>query len=178
MFGFCFIPCSLSLPFPPPPPLDLTPPCADSARLAFKTPPCVPSTRSHVEHVWACCRHTQRRFECTHGGVVSLHTVGFSACQTTVHNTTTPHNSKAAQTHTHHAHTQTLTAHRDKQTHPLYTTHNTHKTRTQHTTHAHQPFKPHTTPTHRASYTTHHDTTHTPHTQALNCLNNCPPVGN
>ena len=34
----------------------------------FKTSPCMPATRAHMfQHVCACCRHTRRRFECTHG---------------------------------------------------------------------------------------------------------------
>ena len=36
----------------------------------FKTSPCVPAPRAHVEtHVCAWCRHTRGRFECTHGDV-------------------------------------------------------------------------------------------------------------
>ena len=33
----------------------------------FKTLPCVPAKRAHVEHVRALCRHTRRRSEPTHG---------------------------------------------------------------------------------------------------------------
>ena len=54
-------------------------PCVDS-----KTPPCVDSKRPRVSwqhaHILfsmcACCRHTRRRYESTHGGVLSLHTGG------------------------------------------------------------------------------------------------------
>ena len=77
-------------------------PCVDS-----RTLPCVHSKRPCVyrhharmlKSMCVCCRHTRRRFECTHGGVLSLHT-GFSACHTThhTHNNNTPHNS--TQTHT------------------------------------------------------------------------------
>ena len=80
-----------------------------------KTPPCVRSTRPHVYrhhahmlfNMCACCRHTRGRFECTHGGVLSLHT-GFSACHTPLHNHHTPH------TTTHHDHQQhSTTTHND-----------------------------------------------------------------
>ena len=41
----------------------------------FKTSPCVPAPRAHAfQHVCAWCRYTRGRFECTHGGVLSLHT--------------------------------------------------------------------------------------------------------
>ena len=40
----------------------------------FKTPPCVPAKRSHVEHMRAFCWHTRRRFEPSHGDVLSIHT--------------------------------------------------------------------------------------------------------
>ena len=32
--------------------------------------------------MWTCCRYTRRRFDCTHGGVMNLHTA-FSSCHTT-----------------------------------------------------------------------------------------------
>ena len=91
-------------------------PCVDS-----KTPPCVDSKRPRVcrhhahmlKSMCACCRHTRGRFECTHGGVLSLHT-GFSACHTTHHTPhhTTPHKHHTntqphTTTHTHHQHTET-----------------------------------------------------------------------
>ena len=37
-------------------------------RVYIRNAPCVPSTRPHVLYMWACCRYTRRRFECTHGG--------------------------------------------------------------------------------------------------------------
>ena len=44
----------------------------------FKTPPCVPAKRPHVEHMRAFCRYTRRRFECTHESVLNLSTGVFS----------------------------------------------------------------------------------------------------
>ena len=49
-----------------------TPPCA------FKTPPCVPGKRPHVQHR-AFSWYTRRRRDRTHGGVLNAHTEGFSA---------------------------------------------------------------------------------------------------
>ena len=43
---------------------------------SFKTPPCVPARRPHVEHMRASCRCTRRRFETTHGSVLDMSTVG------------------------------------------------------------------------------------------------------
>ena len=40
----------------------------------FKTLPCVPAKRAHVEHMRAFCRHTRKRFEPTHGDVLNPHT--------------------------------------------------------------------------------------------------------
>ena len=40
----------------------------------FKTHPCVPAKRAHVELMCAFCRHTRMRFEPTHGDVLSIHT--------------------------------------------------------------------------------------------------------
>ena len=40
----------------------------------FKTHPCIPAKRAHVEHTRAFCRHTRMRFEPTHGDVLSIHT--------------------------------------------------------------------------------------------------------
>ena len=57
----------------------------------FKTPPCVPATRPHVDHMRTCCRYTRRRFESTHGD--------FSACQAAPHTHTHTHTN--TQTHTH-----------------------------------------------------------------------------
>ena len=41
----------------------------------FKTHPCVPAKRPHVEQNRAFCRYTRMRFEPTHGDVFNLHTV-------------------------------------------------------------------------------------------------------
>ena len=70
----------------------------------FKTLPCVPAKRAHVEHMRAFCWYTRKRFEPTHGDVLNLHTEGFSACQAAPHtdNTQTPlttHTSLSAETH-------------------------------------------------------------------------------
>ena len=77
-----------------------------------KTSPCMPGC--------ACCRHTRGRFECTHGGVLSLHT-GFSACHTphaTRHSTTTTHHTHHTQPDTPHTRPQTqTTTHNDTTTH-------------------------------------------------------------
>ena len=69
---------------------------------AFKTPPCVPGKRPHVQHMRAFSRYTRRCLERTLGGVLNLHTEGFSACQTAAHHTkqhpthhTTPHNAQS-----------------------------------------------------------------------------------
>ena len=44
----------------------------------FKTPPCVPAKRAHVFNMSAFCRYTRRRFEPTHGDVLSIHTGSLS----------------------------------------------------------------------------------------------------
>ena len=43
----------------------------------FKTFPCVLAACPHVSYMWAWCRYTRGRFECTHGGVLNVHTVFF-----------------------------------------------------------------------------------------------------
>ena len=56
----------------------------------FKTSPFVPAPRAHMlKHVCACCRYTRRRFERTHGDVLSGHTGFHGATQHTPHRT--PH---------------------------------------------------------------------------------------
>ena len=46
-----------------------------------RTPPCVPATGPHVEHMRARCRCTRRRPDGAHGGVLNRHMEGFSrAC--------------------------------------------------------------------------------------------------
>ena len=67
------------------------PPCVHSKRpvCRFKTSPCVPAPRAHVEaHVR--CRHTRARFECAHGGVFeSTHGFFFTFFQCAAIHTTT-----------------------------------------------------------------------------------------
>ena len=43
-----------------------------------RTSPCVPATGPHVFDMRACCRYTRRRPDRTHGGVLNVHTGGFS----------------------------------------------------------------------------------------------------
>ena len=43
---------------------------------SVSTPPCVPTTRPHVEHMRARCRYTRRRADGTHGSVLNQHTGG------------------------------------------------------------------------------------------------------
>ena len=141
----------------------------------FKTPPCVRATRLHVEHMWACFRHTCGRFECTHLGVLNLHAVGFSACQTAPR--TTPHHTKTAKhntlqnkkrtfitharsTHTHReTHTHTCAA---PQTHHTHHTHHAHNTHTTHHEHTYQQKKHYTPGTHTRTRTFNARTHHTP----------------
>ena len=113
----------------------------------FKTCPCVCSKRPRVYrhhahtllNMCACCRHTRGRFECTHGGVLSLHT-GFSACHTTTNTDT-------------HQHTPTPQQHT--------TQHNTHKQPTPSThTHTHTKHTPRPPTTSRPHRHTPHNTTH------------------
>ena len=67
----------------------------------FKTPPCVRSKRPRVyryhahmlKHMCACCRHTGRRFECSHADVLHRHTY------------------RHTQTHTENTHTQDTHGH-------------------------------------------------------------------
>ena len=94
---------------------------------ALSTSPCVPSTRLDVEIMWTFCRRTRRRFECTHGSVLNLHTSVFQRA--------TPHTTHTLLPHTAH--------------HTLHTTHPSHTTThcRQHTTHcttAHTLHTPHT----------------------------------
>ena len=99
----------------------------------FKTSPCVPAKRAHVEHMRAFCRHTRKRFEPTHGDVLFLHTKGLSACQAAPHTPHTTHTTKHHNTKTQNAHpTHTLSTH----THSTLSTHthNHFNTHAQHTT--------------------------------------------
>ena len=89
----------------------------------FKTSPCVPAPRAHVEHMCAWCRHTRGRFECTHGGVFeSTHDFFhiFSACfnthkQTQTHTTTTTTHTTQHHNTQHHTETETARDRRQKQ---------------------------------------------------------------
>ena len=96
--------------------------------------------RHHVHmclYMWTCCRCTPGRFECTHGGVLNLHTGVFSVphhARRTRHNAHTPrpqpqpqpqrHTTTATNTHTHTTTTTTTTTttRNDSQRHT--TTHN------------------------------------------------------
>ena len=103
-----------------------------------------------LKHSCACWRHTwARRFQCSHGGVLNLHTVGFSACQTTTHITrqhTAKHNTAK------HSTQQSTTQHTTRQ--HLYRTLNT----TQHALSRH-------------TRTTQHNTTHlTPNPHPIHTL--------
>ena len=44
-----------------------------------RTSPCVPATGPNVLDIRACCRYTRRRPDRTHGGVLNVHTGGFSS---------------------------------------------------------------------------------------------------
>ena len=79
----------------------------------FKTSPFAPAPRAHVfQHVRAWCRYTRRRFERTHGDVLSGHTEFRSVSHTnthintqhththTPHHNTTQHNTSRPQHHT------------------------------------------------------------------------------
>ena len=71
----------------------------------FKTFPCVPAASPHVSYMWAWCRYTRGRFECTHGGVLNVYTgffhVFFTVPQHTKHTPRpqrhTPHNTTRRQ---------------------------------------------------------------------------------
>ena len=86
----------------------------------FKTSPCVRSKRPRVyrhhahifQHMYAWCRHTRGRFECTHGGVLedqNMFFPRFSACRNShTHQTitTTTNNTTTTTTHTTQHNTQ------------------------------------------------------------------------
>ena len=56
----------------------------------FKTSPFVPAPRAHMfQHVCAWCRYTRRRFERTHGDVLSGHTAPHTTSHTQTHQNTT-----------------------------------------------------------------------------------------
>ena len=82
-------------------------PCVDSKRLRVY--------RHHAHmcyHMCAWCRHTRRRFECTHGGVSNPHTffhVFFSVPPHTQTHTNTHHDQQQHHDHndTHHTETET-----------------------------------------------------------------------
>ena len=54
---------------------DAPPVCGFKTVCTFKTFPCVPASCSRVfKHMWTCCWHTRGRLECTHRGLLNLHT--------------------------------------------------------------------------------------------------------
>ena len=87
----------------------------------------------------AFSRYTRRRLERTHGGVLNLHTEGWSARQAAPYHTkqhkTTHHTPPTEHTHQHHTHTNT--------------THTTHHTPHQQHTHQHN--------THHHNHHNHHN---------------------
>ena len=101
-------------------------------------------------------RYTQRRPERTHGGVLNLHTEGFSACQAAPHHTHTPTPHTTNRTH------NTATQRTHHTTHHMRTTMSTHTPRTPRTTHC-TPTQHITTHTHNNTpQNTPHKTTHSP----------------
>ena len=112
----------------------------------FKAPPCVHPQRlrvclqnaPHAQSMWGVCRHIRRRVECTHGGVLNLHTVFFCVPHQS-HNNTQQHTTPTQHTTPPQTHTTTQQQHNNNTTHN--TTHNT----TQHThTHEQLTHKQHT----------------------------------
>ena len=64
-----------------------------------------------LKHMCAWCRHTQGRFECTHGGVLNVYTVLFSRFFTVPQHTNTQHDH---QQHHDHNDTHHITQHGDR----------------------------------------------------------------
>ena len=101
----------------------------------------------------AFCRHTRKRFEPTHGDVLTLHT-GFLPPRHTHHTHHTPHTTDTTQHTTQHTqHTQQYTtAPKHKNVHPTHTL-NTHAQPFQHTRTTHDTtIHIHTTHTHECSH--------------------------
>ena len=62
--------------------------CIDRVSVCtFKTTPCVPAPRPHVSYMWAWCRYTRGRFECTR---VFSHVFHRAAPHHTTHTNHTP----------------------------------------------------------------------------------------
>ena len=58
------------------------PPCVsvqNASVCTVRTSPCVPATGPNVQDIRACCRYTRRRPHRTHGGVLNVHTGGFTS---------------------------------------------------------------------------------------------------
>ena len=95
--------------------MTLCSPCVQTKRpgVYVQNVPRVCRHHAHMlKHMCAWCRHTQGRFECTHGGVFeSTHfffTLFFqrAATHTNTHNTHTNTHTHQTHTHTHHDHQQ------------------------------------------------------------------------
>ena len=125
---------------------------------------CVLSKRSrvHIQNVSVCavktqvsyvarayCRHTRRRFECTHGAVLNLHTVVFfqrATPNTPPHTSTHTRQDTNNTPHTPTRHRHTHQQHADTHTHQQHTTHiHTAHTHT-HSAHTHCTVLAHWTP--------------------------------
>ena len=122
------------------------PPCVyvqNASVCTVRTSPCVPATGPNVLDIRACCRYTRRRPDRTHGGVLNVHTGGFSARQASP----TPH------------------AHTHKKQHTTHTTDTLHRTHNTHT--------PQHTRTHNTTCTHQHDTTTQTHTQTCTHNTTC-----
>ena len=66
----------------------------------FKTSPFVPAPRAHMfQHVCAWCRYTRRRYDRTHGDVLSGHTEFRSVSHTNTHTHTNTHNTQNTTQH-------------------------------------------------------------------------------
>ena len=140
-----------------------------------RTSPCVPATGPHVLDMRACCRYTRRRPDRTHGGVLNVHTGGFSACQASptphVHtqNTNTQHH---MYTHTKKQHTTHPTdTHTHHQHNHMFTTTRQHDTTTHNTTCAHNTTCTHNT--HKTTHPTHHSTFFIYNCNDCNACNAC-----
>ena len=132
----------------------------------FKTLPCVPVKRAHVEHMRAFCRHRRKRFEPTHGDVLNLHMGVFRVPSRATH--TTPHTHRHNPTHnpTHTTQHKTTTpkhktyipTHTRKRAEPQHGGVSAHQAVPHTQPHTRTPPTQHTTPlahTHHTYYTTH-----------------------
>ena len=120
----------------------------------FKTLPCVPAKRPHVEHMRTFCRYTRSVLNVHTETFLNLHTEG--GFRVPIRATHTQHTRHHTPLRTHNT---PDTTHQTPHTrhHTPDTTHHTAHTPHTHTTHAHHTRTPHT------HHTTHHThTTHTP----------------